>query len=454
MKNTGEYIKSIKEIVLKGDVDSLPSILEHFPPLDMADVWDDFSSDERLILFNLLDFDNKLEIFENLPFEQQKEIIDEINSNRLAKLLNEMASDERADLFEHLPESDVQKLFLLMKEKEVEDVKDLMEYEEHTAGGVMTTEFVALKPGMTARESLIKLQESVNSKEVRNIYALYQVDEEDVVTGGISLQRLIASRPEDKIEDLARPVENFMVNVDMDQEDVAQIFKHYDLLAAPVIDHNGRLLGIITVDDILDVVYQEATEDIAKMAGTESEELLSKSVFKIFKIRWPWLFASWLGGLVALAVIGAFEETLMRAVAVASFIPVIMGMGGNIGVQSSIIVVRGLALGHVDLDEVWGTVLKEIKVGLALGLSYGALLGIVAHMKYSSTAGELGLIGVVAGGGICLSMTIAATLGAILPVIFKKMNIDPAVATGPMVTTAVDVIGLSVYFVLATLVLF
>ncbi len=453
MKDISIYIPDIKYILKSKNMHELSTLLGHLLAVDLVDGWEYFTPDERLIMFKVLDFDKKLEVFERLPFDQQKGIIDGVTSNRLAEILNEMASDERADLFENLPEDEVEKLFSLMKEKEVEDVRDLMEYEEHTAGGVMTTEFVALKPEMTAREALIKLQESVNSKEVRNVYALYQVDEEETVIGGISLQRLIASHPEDKIKALARPVENFLVNVEMDQEEVAQLFTHYDLLSAPVVDSQEKLLGIITIDDIVDVIHQEATEDIAKMAGTESEELLSKSVFKIFKIRWPWLFASWLGGLVALSVIGAFEDTLLRAVAVASFIPVIMGMGGNIGVQSSIIVVRGLALGHIDLNKVWYTVIKEIKVGLALGISYGALLALVAHFKYA-TSSELGLIGLVAGGGICLSMTMAATLGAVLPVLFKKMNIDPAVAAGPIVTTMIDILGLSAYFMLAKLILF
>jgi magnesium transporter len=433
----------------------LPAILDYLPAVDLVAGWEEFSADERLILFKILDFDKRLEVFERLPIEQQKEIIEGLTSNRLAELLNEMASDERADLFEQLSADEINKLFSLMKEKEVEDVKDLMEYEDQTAGGKMTTEFVAMKPEMTAREALIKLQESVTIKEVRNIYALYQVDDNGVVIGGISLQRLIASKPTDKIKDIARPVDNIMVNVNQDQEEVARLFTHYDLLSAPVVDQDKRLLGIITVDDIVDVIHQEATEDIAKMAGTESEELLSKSIFRIFQIRWPWLFASWLGGLVALTIIGVFEETLMRAVAVASFIPVIMGMGGNIGVQSSIIVVRGLALGKINLAKVRDTVFKEIKIGLLLGLSYGLLLGLVAHFKYANNSGvNLGLIGLVAGGGICLSMTIAATLGALLPLIFKKINIDPAVATGPIVTTSIDIIGLSVYFFLATTILF
>jgi magnesium transporter len=452
MKNIAIYMPDIKYSLKNKDLKELPELLKHIEAVDLAEGWEDFAQDERLALFGIMETDKKVEVFERLPFEMQKEIMDGITSHRLADILNEMASDERVDFFEQLPEDEVENLFSLMKEQEVEDVKDLLEYEENTAGGKMTTEFVAVNPQMTAREALISVQESVNSKKIKNVYAVYVVGDRQKLTGRLSLQKLIASNPEDTIKNIARKVNHIKVHADRDQEEVARLFTHYDLLSAPVVDDEGRLLGVVTIDDIVDVIHQEATEDIAKMAGTESEELLSKSVFKIFKIRWPWLFASWVGGLVAIGIIGAFEKTLMEAVAVAAFIPVIMGMGGNVGVQSAIIVVRGLALGRIDLKEVWLTVFKEIKVGLALGLSYGVLLGAVAHFRYSAGT-KLGLIGLVAGAGICLSMTIAATLGALLPVVFRKINIDPAVATGPVVTTTIDVVGLGVYFALASAVL-
>ena len=452
MKNIALYISDIKYSLKEKDFDELSEILAHIEAVDIVDGWDDFTEDEQIVLFRLLGFDKKVKVFERLPFESQKEIIDAITSERLGSILNEMASDERVDLFEQLPNEEVSKLFVLMKEKEVEDVKELLEYAEDTAGGKMTTEFVSLKPQMTAKEALVSLQESITAKEVRNIYALYEVDEEGKLIGGISLQRLIASHPDDKIQHIAKEVDNIKINVARDQEDVARLFTHYDLLSAPVVDDNNVLLGVITIDDIVDVIHHEATEDITKMAGTKSEDIMSASVVKICKIRWPWLFTAWLGGLGAVIIIDLFEKTLMEAVAVAAFIPVIMGMGGNVGVQSATIVIRGLALGNIDLTKVGLAVFKEIRVGLALGVSYGLLLGLIAHFKFAGDS-NLGLIGLVAGMGICLSMTMAATLGALLPVIFKKLGVDPAVATGPMITTAIDVVGLSAYFALATVIL-
>lgn len=450
MKNIALYIPDMKDSIRQKNNEELAELLRHVHQIDLADEWGSFTENERLVLFRALEFDKKVGVFERLPFRRQKEIIDNITSQRLGKILDEMASDERVDLFEHLSEEEVSKLFSLMKQEEVEDVKDLLIYGEQTAGGKMTTEFVPLRPEMTAREALVKLQGSVNTKKVRNVYALYEVDDAGMVIGGISLQRLIASSPDSRIKDIARPVENIKVHADMDQEEVARLFTHYDLLSAPVVDSRDRLLGIITIDDMVDVIHQEATEDIARMAGTEGEELLSKSVFKIFKIRWPWLFASWLGGLVTMTVISSFEETLLKVVSIAAFIPVIMGMGGNVGVQSSTIIVRGLALGKIDMSGVWNTIYKQLKVGLLLGMSYGVLLGIIARIKYS--AGGI-MLGLVVGTGICLSMTVAATMGALLPIILKKINIDPAIATGPFVSTATDIISLSIYFLLSTLIL-
>ncbi|MEA3506066.1 MAG: magnesium transporter [Elusimicrobiota bacterium] len=452
MSNINLYIPDIKAAIYEDNRRELKAALSYLPAVDIADGWERFSADERRIIFKSLEFDKKVEVFERLDLKFQKEIIESLREKNLGSLLDDMASDERVDLFENLSKKKSNELFSLMKEKEVEDVNELMAYGEDTAGGKMTTEYVALKPEMTAKEALITLQKSLNTKEVKNVYALYSVDEAGRLKGGISLQRLIASDPGKKISELANPVDNIKVGVSMDQEEVARLFAHYDLLSVPVVGRSNNLLGVITIDDIVDVIQEEATEDMVRMAGTESEELLSQSVFKIFKIRWPWLFVSWLGGLAALAVISAFEETLAQAVAVAAFIPVIMGMGGNIGVQSSTIVVRGLAIGKIDLNAVGKSIFKEVKVGLALGISYGVLLGAVAHLRYSQGS-NLGLIGLVAGMGIAISMAVASTIGALLPIIFDKVNIDPAVATGPMVTTTIDVIGLSIYFILATAIL-
>jgi len=231
----------------------------------------------------------------------------------------------------------------------------------------------------------------------------------------------------------------------MDHEEVARLVARYDILAVPVVDGSNRLMGIVTVDDVIDILRKEATEDILKMAGAGEEFVETKSIFKSTRIRLPWLFASCLGGLFAFFIIGEYESSLSKIAYLAAFIPVIMGMGGNIGTQSSTIVVRGLATGRIHARDIWSVVFKELSIGLILGLVYGLLIGSVAQFRYSIEALALS----VALAVIC-SMSVAALVGSLVPIGFARINIDPAVATGPLVTTAIDIISVFFYFLIAT----
>jgi magnesium transporter len=237
----------------------------------------------------------------------------------------------------------------------------------------------------------------------------------------------------------------FSVQTDMDQEEVARLVARYDILAVPVVDGTNRLMGIVTVDDVIDILRKEATEDILKMAGAGEEFVETKTIFKSTRIRLPWLFASCMGGLFAFFIIGEYESSLSKIAYLAAFIPVIMGMGGNIGTQSSTIVVRGLATGRINVRDIWPVVFKELSIGVILGLVYGLLIGFVAQFRYSMEALALS----VALAVIC-SMSIAALVGSLVPMGFARINIDPAVATGPLVTTAIDIISVFFYFLIAT----
>ena len=237
----------------------------------------------------------------------------------------------------------------------------------------------------------------------------------------------------------------FSVQTDMDQEEVARLVARYDILAVPVVDGTNRLMGIVTVDDVIDILRKEATEDILKMAGAGEEFVETKTIFKSTRIRLPWLFASCMGGLFAFFIIGEYESSLSKIAYLAAFIPVIMGMGGNIGTQSSTIVVRGLATGRINVRDIWPVVFKELSIGVILGLVYGLLIGSVAQFRYSMEALALS----VALAVIC-SMSIAALVGSLVPMGFARINIDPAVATGPLVTTAIDIISVFFYFLIAT----
>jgi magnesium transporter len=238
------------------------------------------------------------------------------------------------------------------------------------------------------------------------------------------------------------------VTTDTDQGEVAHVVARYNILAVPVVDSNYILVGIVTVDDIIDVIREEASEEFLQMAGAgKDREILLKSTKENAFIRAPWLFASWIGGVTAMLIIGAFEEELSKLIALASFIPVVIGMGGNIATQSSTIVVRGIATGRINLDESLRVVLKEMRVGIILGLLYGLFLGIVAFLGFPEPA----LLGVVVGLSIFFCMVMSATLGTMIPLILKRFDIDAAIATGPFVTTAIDILGVLMFLYIAKL---
>jgi magnesium transporter len=237
----------------------------------------------------------------------------------------------------------------------------------------------------------------------------------------------------------------FSVQTNTDQEEVAKIVARYDILAVPVVDDANNLVGIITVDDIIDILRLEATEDMLKMAGAGEEFVETKSVFGSIRIRLPWMFASFLGGIIAIFIIGRFEKSLLQVAYLAAFIPIIMGMGGNIGTQSSTIVVRGLATGRLNVRDLWPVVFKEVSVGLSLGVIYGLLLGAVAQFQFSKIA-----LAASVGLAVLSSMSVAALVGSLIPMVFARLHIDPAVATGPFVTTSIDIISVFFYFTIAT----
>jgi len=239
------------------------------------------------------------------------------------------------------------------------------------------------------------------------------------------------------------------IRPETDQEEVARIVAQYNFLAVPVIDSDSHLLGIVTVDDVVDVIREEATEDFLRMAGAgKDREILLKSSWENAKTRLPWLFASWIGGVMAASLINIFENMLQNIIALAAFIPVILGMGGNVATQSSTIIVRGMATGRVNIGDEIKLIIKEMKVGLLLGILYGFLLGLFANIFFGTAPPNLGL---VVGLSICSSMVIAASVGAIIPLVLRKLDIDPAVATGPFVTTSIDILGVLFYFLIAGL---
>jgi magnesium transporter len=388
------------------------------------------------------DTEQKGMLLSELDEDTAVDIIEYLNVEDIVEIFENMPNDDVADLLGRLPEDMSQVILEKMKKDESEEVEDLLRYEDDTAGGIMVPDFIALSEDISAKDAIESLQKE--HLEVEMPFYLYVIDEYGKLVGVSSLRQLVVVPPETPLKEFMT-TDVYSVQTDMDQEEVAKIVARYDILAVPVVDESHTLVGIVTVDDVIDIFRREATEDILKMAGAGEEFVETKSIYKSTKIRFPWLSASFIGGIGAIYIIGHYEDTLLKIAYLAAFIPVIMGMGGNIGTQSSTIVVRGLATGRLNVRDFWSVILKELTIGLILGLLYGLLIGVVAQFSYSIESLAIS----VALAVIC-SMSLAALIGSLVPMSFAKINVDPAVATGPFVTTAIDIIAVFFYFLIAT----
>ena len=327
----------------------------------------------------------------------------------------------------------------------MEELEEILAYPEDSAGSLMHTDVFTLHEETTARAAIAALQ---HEEQAETVFYLYVTNDVNQLMGVISLRDLVTTSPDSLLKDLmVRKVHT--VRPDTDQEEVAQVVSQYNYLAVPVTDPDENLLGIVMVDDVVDVIREEATEDFLKMAGVgKDREILLKSSWENAKSRLPWLFASWIGGIGAATIIGLYENILETTLVLAAFIPVIIGMGGNIGTQTSTIIVRGLATGRVYVGNNMKILFKEMRVGLILGVFYGILLGLFTLTRFTDLSPNLGII---VGLSITTSMLIATTIGAFVPLFLFKLEIDPAVATGPFVTTSIDILGVTLYFLIASL---
>ena len=436
-------VESIKRLLRRGAISHIGKIVNKTHAADLSVVFRSLSLAQQRELFRLItDVEQKGILFSELDEDTFQDLIEDMKLEDTVRILESMPADDVADIIGRLPEEKSQTILDKMKTAESEEVEDLLRYEDDTAGGIMVPDFIALREDVTARQAIESLQ--TEHSDVEMAFYLYVVDEYGKLVGVSSLRQLVVVPPVTPLKEFMT-TDVFSVQTDMDQEEVAKLVARYDILAVPVVDGSNRLVGIVTVDDVIDILRKEATEDILKMAGAGEEFVETKSILKSTRIRLPWLFASCMGGIFAFFIIGEFESSLSKFTYLAAFIPVIMGMGGNIGTQSSTIVVRGLATGRIHVRDIWSVVLKELTIGVILGLVYGLLIGFVAQFRYSMEALALSVSLAV----IC-SMSIAALVGSLVPMGFARINIDPAVATGPLVTTSIDIISVFFYFLIAS----
>jgi len=423
---------------------NIVKLIDKTHPADLALIFRYFNDTEQDSIFSSMSASEEtVEFLNELDESITTRLIENETPSRLAEILEEASSNEQAYLMGLVNDKFAASVINLLQVEEQEELEEMMGYPEDSAGILMYTDVFTLHQDTKAREAIYALQDQ---EEAEMVFYLYTLDDDGRLTGVISLRDLVTTPGDTMLKDIMS--KNIQaVRPETDQEEVARIVSQYNFLAVPVVDSDEKLLGIVTVDNVVDVIREEATEDFLQLAGAgKDREILLKSSWENARIRLPWLFASWIGGIVAAFIIGVFDNILENAIALAAFIPVIIGMGGNVGTQSSTIIVRGLATGRVSFENSITVLFKEMRVGLILGILYGMLLGFFAIFQFIDTSP---MLGIVVGLSICVSMILAATIGSLVPLILNRFEIDPAIATGPFVTTAIDIMGVAFYFLIA-----
>ena len=442
-------LDTFRRLNRRNAVDNLLKLIQKTHPADIAWVFRHLNPNERKNIFNIITQTDIIgDLLSELDQSIMLEVVQDVTPQFMVAVLKEMASDDAADLLDALPEEVAEDIRKQMTKDDREEVDELLQYHPETAGGLMSPDFMALDEELTVGDAIEKIQLRSEDKEM--VFYLYILHgDEGQLSGVLSLRELLMHPPYRLLKNIMDP-NVIAVTTDTDQEEVAHIASQYDFLAVPVVDSGYKLVGIITVDDIIDVIREEATEDFLQMAGAgKDREILLKSTWDNALTRAPWLFASWIGGVMAVCIITFFEDELQQVLALAAFIPIVMGMGGNIATQSSTIVVRGIATGRVNMNEVWKVISKEMRVGVLLGGVYGVFLGLLAFFGYPGPD----LLGLVVGLSVLFAMSLAATVGTFVPLILRRLDIDAAIATGPFVTTAIDILGVFAYFLIAKIIL-
>lgn len=428
------------------DLNRLKLELNEMPAIDVGDYIAHLEPERRAIAFRLLNKTQATDVFEYLPPEVRETLIGDLHNVQVRQIIESMRPDDRAELFDELPASVVKRLVQQLSPEERQATATILGYPEGTAGRVMTTEYVRLRQGLTVGEALSKIRLADRDKET--IYYAYVTDNNRKLKQVVSLRQLLFSIPEVKIEDIASD-RVIKARTEMPQEEVAQLMKRYDLLAVPVVDREDRLVGIITVDDVVDILEEEATEDIQKLAGVGSgdETVLSPPHITIQK-RLPWLLLNILLYIGAASAIAPFQSVIATVPVLAVIMPILANSSGNVAFQVLSVTVRGLGVGEVTPHDTPKLLRKELLAGLGVALALGLSLGGLSLIWSSPQERWVGL---VAGAVMATNTLVAVTLGTLLPMGFKRLKLDPALISGPLVTTLLDTIGFITFLTLITI---
>ena len=439
-------VEETKQYIEERNYFDLKNLLKDALAADIVEIIRNLDISEQVIVFRLLSKETAAEVFSLLDRDAQEELLANFGEQRVKEIFEEMDPDDLTELFDELPDKIVRQLLRLLPAADRSMVNRLMGYPEDSAGRLMTPEFIKLRQYISADEAIAKIRRIGLDKET--IYYSYVIDEKGNLIGTVSLKDLLLAPPEQKIEEIMTTNFVFAHTYD-DQEEAADLLAKYDLTALPVVDHDQRLVGIITIDDVVDIITEEATEDIHKMAGMEAPEhpYFSTRFLTLGRKRVLWLVVLLVLSYLSSIVLKHYVDILQIVVPLAFFIPMLTGTCGNTGMQSATLVIRGLATGEIALKDFFKVFSREILMGVFLGVTLGLLSFIRARFVDINP-----FIGIAVGIAVFISVVAANLIGAILPLILKKLKIDPAVSAGPFITTIIDVTSLILYFEIARIV--
>lgn len=439
MQITTDFLDELKQALEKGNDSFVASNVNVLHGSDIAAIMHEVNLDQRKYIFKLLPNDLAAETLLELDDDFREELLESLTNREIAAHINEMASDDAADVVGELPEERKQEVISEIKDKDqVDDIVHLLTYAENTAGAIMAREFVKVNLNQTVDRSVVELRRQAH--DVENIYTIYVVDDNDVLVGLLSLKSLLVATAKTHISDLYQQKIQKVVHT-ATKEEVALIMQKYDLVVLPVVDENGRLLGRITIDDVVDVIKEEADKDYQMMSGLSENVESHDRIWVVSRARLPWLIVALIGGVIASRIIGVFDDVIAVHREMTFFMPLIAAMGGNVGIQSSAIVVQGLANNTIDYKRIFPRLMKEFAVALINGLVCASLI-----LVYNLFISDSLSLSFTVGLSLLSVILFAAIFGTFIPLVLHRNKIDPAIATGPFITTTNDILGIVIYF--------
>ncbi len=444
LEEAAQLVGAFSAALAGQDADHLRKLLAATHPADLARALRELPVPDQVTLFRHLGAEQGGAVFSEMDDDTLLALVEALGEGTVSQILDRMPPDEAADVVETLPEAQAEQILDLMKPEESEEVQELLQYGESTAGGIMTPEFVAVHEDMTVGQALEHLRKSAIGE---GMFYVYVVDHHDHLVGVVPLRRLITADPATPVHAIRRK-DVISVSAETDQEEVAQLVTKHSLLAVPVVGKDNRLLGTITVDDVIDVIHEEATEDIHKLAGVAADETVFDAPVRAIRRRFVWLLVNLPTALLAASVVGLFEESIRAMAVLAVFMPIVAGIGGNAGIQTFTVIVRALALGDVTLANTRKVLAREVLIGLANGVGIGLVAGVIAYLWKGKA-----LLGLILGLAMITNMLVAGLAGTLIPLALRRLRVDPAVATGVMVTALTDSFGFLSFLGLATLLL-